>query len=49
MTHATYSPAERKTHGISDDLLRLSVGLEDPEDIIHDIIQALDVAAHAAR
>jgi methionine-gamma-lyase len=49
MTHATYSPAERKAYGISDDLLRLSVGLEDPEDIIHDIIQALDVAAHAAR
>ena len=42
MTHATYSPEERRAHGISDDLLRLSVGLEDCEDIVDDIVQALD-------
>jgi methionine-gamma-lyase len=49
MTHATYSPEQRKAHGISDDLLRLSVGLEDPEDIVSDIVEALDVTVHPMR
>ena len=48
MTHATYSPDERKRHGISDNLLRLSVGLENVEDLAADIAQALD-GLHAAR
>jgi methionine-gamma-lyase len=47
MTHATYSPEERAAHGISEGLVRLSVGLEDPEDILADIAQALDTAAKA--
>lgn len=42
MTHSPYSPEERKTYGISDGLVRLSVGLEDPEDITRDLKVALD-------
>jgi len=47
MTHSTYTPEERAAHGISEGLVRLSVGLEDVEDILADIGQALD-QAHAA-
>ena len=42
MTHADMDPAERLRVGISDGLVRLSVGLEDPEDLIADLRQALD-------
>ena len=35
-------PAERKRVGITDGLVRLSVGLEDVEDLIADLRQALD-------
>ncbi|MBC2857570.1 methionine gamma-lyase [Stappia sp. 28M-7] len=42
MTHSTYTPQERQEHGISDGLIRLSVGLETPEDILADLAQALD-------
>ncbi|KAA0912978.1 methionine gamma-lyase [Aquicoccus porphyridii] len=41
MTHSTYSPEERAEHGISDGLIRLSVGLEDLSDIIDDLDDAL--------
>ncbi len=41
MTHATYTPEERAKHGISEGLVRISVGLEDIEDIYADIAQAL--------
>ncbi|MBA3068303.1 MAG: methionine gamma-lyase [Hyphomonas sp.] len=41
MTHSTYSPDERLAHGISDGLVRLSVGLEDAEDILADLADAL--------
>ena len=41
MTHAVYSPEERAAHGISDGLIRLSVGLEDVEDLLGDLDQAL--------
>jgi methionine-gamma-lyase len=41
MTHATYSPAERRAAGISEGLIRLSVGLEAPQDIIADLEQAM--------
>ncbi len=44
MTHATYTPAERKEAGIGEGLIRLSVGLEDPDDIIADLEGALDLA-----
>lgn len=41
-THCNMTPEEREAVGIYDGLLRLSVGLEDPEDIIADLDQALD-------
>lgn len=41
MTHSTYSREERIEHGISDGLVRLSVGLEDAEDILADLADAL--------
>ena len=41
MTHATYTTEERLAHGISDGLVRLSVGLEDVADILADLTQAL--------
>ncbi|WP_426773987.1 methionine gamma-lyase [Proteus faecis] len=41
MTHATYSAEERQRHGISDGLIRLSIGLEDVDDLIADLEQAL--------
>jgi O-succinylhomoserine sulfhydrylase len=40
-THQRFSAAERAHLGITDDLLRLSVGLEDPADLIEDLDQAL--------
>jgi cystathionine gamma-lyase len=41
MTHASIPEDKRKEIGISDDLVRLSVGIEDAEDLIADIEQAL--------
>ncbi|WP_104204049.1 methionine gamma-lyase [Billgrantia saliphila] len=41
MTHSILSPEERAEHGISDDLVRLSIGLETPADILADLAQAL--------
>jgi len=41
MTHSTYLPEERARHGISDGLVRLSVGLETPCDILDDLENAL--------
>lgn len=44
MTHAVYTPEERAEHQISDGLIRLSVGLEDVEDLLADLDQALEQA-----
>ena len=41
MTHRAMSPAEQKEKGISGGLLRLSVGIEDADDLIDDLRQAL--------
>lgn len=41
MTHSTYTPKDLKKAGISQGLIRLSVGLEHPRDIIADLDQAL--------
>jgi methionine-gamma-lyase len=41
MTHADVEEAERKRVGITDGLVRLSVGLEDAEDLIADLRTAL--------
>lgn len=40
MTHASISADERKALKITDNLIRLSVGIEDVEDIIADLEQA---------
>lgn len=44
MTHADVDEAERKRVGITDGLVRLSTGLEDAEDLIADLQQALEQA-----
>jgi methionine-gamma-lyase len=44
MTHAGVDPAEREKLGIGPSLLRLSVGVEHPNDLIHDLEQALTKA-----
>ncbi|MGB0899018.1 MAG: methionine gamma-lyase [Psychrobium sp.] len=41
MTHSSYSPEARADAGISDNLLRISVGLEQVEDLINDLDQAM--------
>jgi methionine-gamma-lyase len=41
MTHAIYGAEERARHGISDGLLRLSVGLENVDDLCDDLERAL--------
>ena len=41
MSHASYAPADRAAHGITDGLVRLSVGLEAFEDLRDDLDQAL--------
>lgn len=41
-SHALIGPEERKNQGISDGLIRFSVGIEEPEDLIDDIEQALE-------
>lgn len=42
MTHSPYTPEERAEAGISEGLVRLSIGLEHADDIIADLKQALD-------
>ncbi|KAA3615723.1 MAG: aminotransferase class I/II-fold pyridoxal phosphate-dependent enzyme [Calditrichaeota bacterium] len=42
MTHSTYSPEDLEAVGITESLVRLSVGIEDPVDIINDLSQALN-------
>jgi cystathionine beta-lyase/cystathionine gamma-synthase len=41
MTHASIPPAQRRRIGVTDGLVRISVGLEDVEDLIADLKQAL--------
>ena len=42
MTHSPYSPEERLEAGIGDGLIRVAVGLENAQDIIDDLNQALN-------
>ena len=42
MTHSALPPEERQRLGITDGLVRLSVGLEDVEDLIEDLAKALE-------
>jgi cystathionine beta-lyase/cystathionine gamma-synthase len=43
MTHASISKENKLAAGITDDLVRFSVGIEDVEDIIQDLKQALEI------
>lgn len=43
MTHSPYTPEERENAGISDSLIRISVGLENVEDLIDDLSQSLEL------
>ncbi|MCA9163614.1 MAG: PLP-dependent transferase [Planctomycetales bacterium] len=42
MSHASYDAAARAAHGITDGLIRLSVGLESPDDLQADLDQAMN-------
>lgn len=48
MTHSTYTPEERAEHAITDGLVRLSIGLEEAEDILSDLSQSLDTKSLVA-
>lgn len=45
MTHESMTPEDREAAGISEELLRLSVGIEDLDDLLEDLDQALAAAA----
>jgi cystathionine gamma-lyase len=42
MTHASIPKEERIKNGLSDSLIRLSIGVEDAEDLIEDLSMALN-------
>jgi len=44
MTHGSIPPAERALLGIGDNLVRLSVGVEETEDLVEDVLQAVSAA-----
>jgi methionine-gamma-lyase len=44
VTHTQLSPEDRKAAGISEGLVRVSVGIEDPEDLLDDFSRALEKA-----
>jgi cystathionine beta-lyase/cystathionine gamma-synthase len=46
MTHAPMSEEALQEAGISQDLVRLSVGIESPEDLAADLLGALEAATH---
>jgi cystathionine gamma-synthase/cystathionine gamma-lyase len=48
MTHGSIPKEEREKRGVTDGLLRLSVGIEDIEDLIGDLKQALEQSASAS-
>jgi cystathionine gamma-synthase len=50
MTHASMAPEARRKAGIADTLLRLSVGIEDGDDLLRDLDAGLEraLAAEAA-
>jgi len=49
MTHAAMETAARERAGISDSLVRLSVGIEEASDLTRDLAQALDAAQGSGR
>jgi len=44
-THSQLEPAEQELTGVTDDLVRLSVGLEHVDDLIADLARGLDAAS----
>jgi cystathionine beta-lyase/cystathionine gamma-synthase len=48
MTHVDLAPDRRRADGIPEGLVRLSVGVEDPEDLLADVLGALDRTVPAA-
>lgn len=48
MSHASMPAEVRQKHGITDGLLRLSVGLENADDLIDDLVQAIKAPKHEA-
>ena len=42
MTHSSFTPEELEQAGIPEGLVRLSVGIEDPQDLIEDLAQGLE-------
>jgi len=42
MTHSDFTAEDKALYGINDSLVRLSIGVENYEDLITDISQALD-------
>ena len=49
MTHAPVAPEALERAGIGANLVRLSVGLESAEDLVTDVLAALDAAARNTR
>ena len=49
MTHASIEEKERVSLGVTNNLIRLSVGLENPQDLIEDLDQALKAACQVVR
>ena len=49
MTHAGVPAEEKLRHGITEGLVRLSIGLEHPEDLIADIDLALKAACDVSK
>jgi cystathionine beta-lyase/cystathionine gamma-synthase len=47
MTHASLPPEARRAVGITDGLIRLSVGLEDPQDLLADLERGMAAASAA--
>jgi cystathionine gamma-synthase len=45
MSYFELAPEQRQAIGITDDLVRFTVGIEDPEDVIADVLRALDETA----
>lgn len=49
MTHKTIPQAKRKAAGVADSLIRLSVGLEEAEDLVNDLRQAFEKSTDASK
>ena len=49
MTHAAVPPEEKIKLRLTDNLIRVSVGLEDPDDLIDDLKKAFEFLSDAAK